>query len=150
MKRCEVDRRAGTRRGGHVGGALVGWLAILVAGAGLQSPSGGTMAGDGAGEEAAAARLDETAKAVRKEAAALDERDASGQRELRAQLLEQAKRLDGEIRRKHDELAAMLERAVEELRTEKADRSAVAAILHEVAMRLTDDLPIPLSGGGGT
>jgi hypothetical protein len=99
-----------------------------------------------AGEEAAAARLDDTAKALRKELGQLDERDASGQRELRQQLLEQAKRLDAEIRLKHDELVAMLTRAAEELRTEKADRSAIAAILHEVAMRLTDDLPIPLSG----
>ena len=43
-----------------------------------------------------------------------------------------------------DDLTAALVRAVEELRSEKADRKAVAGILHEVAMRLTDDLSLPM------
>jgi len=89
-------------------------------------------------------KLDETGKALRKEIGALDGRATGAQRELRQQLLDQAKRLDGEIQRHSEDLAAALARAVEELRTEKADRKAVAGILHEVAMRLNDELALPL------
>jgi hypothetical protein len=94
-----------------------------------------------------ASRLDETGKAVRHEALQLDERSSAAQRELRAQLLDQAKRTSEEIQRRSDELTAALVRAVDELRTEKADRKAMAGILHEVAMRLTDDLSLPTGDG---
>jgi hypothetical protein len=88
-------------------------------------------------------RLDESGKALRKEIGQLDERSTAAQRDLRQHLLDQAKRLDDEIQRRSDDLAAALARAVEELRNEKADRKAVAGILHEVAMRLTDESLLP-------
>jgi DNA repair exonuclease SbcCD ATPase subunit len=90
-------------------------------------------------------RLEETAKAVRKEIGQLDARSTAAQRDLRQHLLDQAKRLDDEIQRRADDLAAALARAVEELRSEKADRKAVAGILHEVAMRLTDESLLPFA-----
>jgi hypothetical protein len=90
------------------------------------------------------AKLDETAKAVRKEHADLADRSAAAQRELRQQLLDQAKRIDEDLQRRTEELAAALVRAVDELRAEKADRKALAGILHEVAMRLTDGISLPL------
>jgi hypothetical protein len=96
------------------------------------------------GDDKLASKLDESTKAVRKEIAGLDERSTAAQRELRQHVLDQTKRLDEEIQRRSDDLAAAFARAVEELRTEKADRKAVAGILHEVAMRLTDDLSLPL------
>jgi len=97
----------------------------------------------GAGDDEVSGRLDETAKALRKEVGLVDERATAAQRDLRQHLLDQAKRLDDEIQRRSDDLAAALARAVEELRSEKADRKAVAGVLHEVAMRLTDDLSLP-------
>jgi len=96
------------------------------------------------GDEQLAAKADVSAKALRKEIAGLDERSTAAQRELRQHLLDQTKRLDDEIQRRSDDLAASLTRAVEELRSEKADRKAVAGILHEVAMRLTDEFALPL------
>ncbi len=90
-------------------------------------------------------KLDEAAKGLRKETAELNERSTAAQRDLRQQLLDQAKRLDEEFQRRTDDLAAVLARAVDELRAEKADRKAVAGILHEVAMRLTDDLSLPIA-----
>ena len=97
----------------------------------------------GAGDEDLSRRLDEAGKTLRKEISGLDERSTAAQRDLRQQLLDQAKRLDDEIQRRSDDLAAALARAVEELRNEKADRKAVAGILHEVAMRLTDESLLP-------
>jgi serine/threonine protein phosphatase PrpC len=99
------------------------------------------------GDEALGARLDEASKTIRKDLAQLADRSTAAQRELRQQLLDQAKRLEEEIQRRGDDLAAALARAVEELRVEKADRKAVAAILHEVAMRLTDEFTLPLADG---
>jgi hypothetical protein len=101
----------------------------------------------GKGEDEAGAKVDETAKALRKELSQLGDRTTAAERDLRQQLLGQAKRLDEEIQRQADELTAALTRAVEELRSEKADRKAVAGILHEVAMRLTDELTLPLGDG---
>ncbi len=89
-------------------------------------------------------KLDETSKGLHKEVADLDERSATAQREFRQQLLDQAKRFDEDIQRRTEDLAAALARAVEELRAEKADRKVVASILHEVAMRLTDEFALPL------
>ena len=96
-----------------------------------------------AGDDELSGRLDETGKALRKELGQLDARSTSAQRDARQHLLDQAKRLDDEIQRRSEDLAAALARAVDELRSEKADRKAVAGILHEVAMRLTDELSLP-------
>jgi seryl-tRNA synthetase len=100
------------------------------------------------GDEAASARLDEAGKSLRKDLAQFGERATSAERDLRQQLLAQAKRLDDDIQRRTDDLAAALVRAVEELRSEKADRKAVAGIFHEVALRLTDELALPPHGDG--
>jgi hypothetical protein len=99
----------------------------------------------GDGDEELSGRLDESVKALRKELGQLDQRATAAQRDLRQHLLDQAKRLDDEIQRRSDDLAAALARAVEELRNEKADRKAVAGILHEVAIRLTDESLLPFS-----
>ncbi len=101
----------------------------------------------GKGGEESAAKLDDAAKGLRKELVQLGERATATERDLRQQMLAQAKRLDDEIQRRTDDLAAALVRAVEELRSEKADRKAVAGILHEVAMRLNDELSLPLGDG---
>ncbi|MBV9209246.1 MAG: hypothetical protein JOZ52_01385 [Acidobacteria bacterium] len=85
----------------------------------------------------------DTFRAFDKRATGMDEQSAKGQRELRQQLLEQSKNLSDEIRQKHGELLAALEREASELRTDKTDRSALAALFTELAMRLNNDFKIP-------
>lgn len=74
---------------------------------------------------------------------ALDEQVAKGQRELRQQILEQHQRLSDDIRKKMDEVLAALAREAQTLRSDKADRATLAALLTEMAMRLTNDFHLP-------
>lgn len=85
----------------------------------------------------------DTFRAFDKRAAGMDEQSAKSQRELRQQILEQSKNLSDEIRQKHGELLAALDREATELRTDKTDRSALAALFTELAMRLNNDFKIP-------
>jgi hypothetical protein len=93
--------------------------------------------------EALSQGIKETARAFEKRTAQMDEQSTRSQRELRQQLLEQSKSLNDEIRQKYDELTAALEREAVELRTDKTDRSALAALFTEVALRLNNDFKIP-------
>lgn len=61
---------------------------------------------------------------------------AHEQRELRLALNEQQRALSEEIERRHQTLTAELRRESYELRTAKADRSALAAMFAELAERL--------------
>ena len=92
-----------------------------------------------------ARELKETAKGLERRTTALDDQSSKGQRELRQQLLEQHQRLTEDLRRRTDDLLATLTREAQALRTDKTDRSALAALLNEMAMRLTDELA---SAGG--
>jgi uncharacterized protein YoxC len=74
---------------------------------------------------------------------ALDEQAAKGQRELRQQILEQHQRLSDDIRKKMDEVLATLAHEAQSLRSDKADRATLAALLTEMAMRLTNDFQMP-------
>lgn len=85
----------------------------------------------------------DTFRAVDKKTAQMDEQTAKGQRELRQHLLDQSKTLSDDVRQKHSELLTALEREATELRTDKTDRSALAALFTEVAMRLNNDFKIP-------
>ncbi len=94
--------------------------------------------------EALRTKLDDAAKGLHNEVKETGDRSAAAQRELRQQLLDQAKRIDDDLQRRAEELTSALVRAVDELRSEKADRKALAGILHEVALRLTDGITLPL------
>lgn len=61
-------------------------------------------------------------------------------RSLREELHEQSKSLEGEIRRRHDDAAAALSRAVAELRHAKTDRADLSALFAELAVRIGEDL----------
>jgi hypothetical protein len=74
---------------------------------------------------------------------ALDDQAAKGQRELRQQILEQHQRLSDDIRKKMDEVLAALAHEAQTLRSDKADRATLAALLTEMAMRLTNDFQMP-------
>jgi phage host-nuclease inhibitor protein Gam len=73
----------------------------------------------------------------------LDDRETNSERGMRNDLLQQARDLTEEIRARHEEIAAMLEKRVNELRDGKTDRAALATLFTEVALRLSDQFQIP-------
>ena len=66
---------------------------------------------------------------------------ARAQRELRQQILETHQRLADEIREKVDDVLARLRQEADDLRGDKADRTTLAALFTEMAMRLTHQPP---------
>lgn len=69
----------------------------------------------------------------------LGEQFSENSNDLRQQILEQSQNLHNEIRQKYEETSSAIERAVQELRTGKADRSMLADFFTEMAMRITND-----------
>lgn len=97
-----------------------------------------------------AGNLKEASQAFERRTSQLDDLIAKSQRELRQQLHDQRQQLGDDIRQRADDVLAKLAREAHELRSDKADRSALAALLTEMAMRLNDDLRItaPEEAGG--
>ena len=87
--------------------------------------------------------MKESARSLERRATSIDEQHSKGQREIRQQMLEQHQRLSDDLRQKVEEILGTLARTANELRTDKADRATIAALLTEVAMRLTDEFRIP-------
>ncbi len=87
--------------------------------------------------------ITDTARAFEKKAAQMEDQSAKSKSELRQQILDQSKSLNDEIRQKYEQLTAALQREAADLRTDKTDRSALAALFTEVAMRLNNDFKIP-------
>lgn len=73
----------------------------------------------------------------------LDERGTAVERELRSQLLQQAKDLGDDIQARHEAVGTLLEKRFQELRQGKTDRAALASLFNEVALRLNDQFQIP-------
>src|SRR5262245_30891524 len=93
--------------------------------------------------------LKEAARSLERRTTSLDEQLTKSNRDLREQMLEQQQRLSDEIRRRVDDVLGALAREAQELRADKADRAAIAALLTEMAMRLTDEFRIPGAEDGG-
>jgi DNA anti-recombination protein RmuC len=87
--------------------------------------------------------LNETAQSFQRKTAQIDDLVARNQRDLRQQLHDQQQQLSDEIRQRADEVLARLTREAHELRTDKTDRAALAALLTEMAMRLNDEFRLP-------
>jgi hypothetical protein len=87
--------------------------------------------------------LKEAAQALERRISALDDLLGKSQREVRQLMLEQHQFLSGDIRQKVDEVLAALAREAHELRNDKTDRRALAAMLTEMAMRLNNEFRIP-------
>jgi hypothetical protein len=87
--------------------------------------------------------ISDTTRSLERQNAQSDEQAAKGQRDLREQILDRSKTLAEDIRRTSESLSAALERRFDMLEHEKADRTSVAALLSEMAMRLTSDLKFP-------
>jgi hypothetical protein len=87
--------------------------------------------------------LRDTGRNLEKRLGVLDEQGAKSQRELRQQILDQSKSLTEEIRVRNRETTTALTKEITELRTAKTDRAALAGLLTDLAVRLTNDLKNP-------
>jgi len=68
-----------------------------------------------------------------------DEQTTKSQRELHEQIFNQSKSLQDDIQKKSQEILVLLEREVQQLRRDKTDRSNLAAMFAELAVRLNAD-----------
>ena len=86
-----------------------------------------------------ARELKTASDALSKKILELDNRTAEDHSGLRQELMQESRKLLEEIRHKSDSLSALVERRAEELRGQKVDRAALAALLTEVALELSED-----------
>ncbi len=75
--------------------------------------------------------------ALEKKLTQFDEQTSNNQREMREQILNQSKKLQDDIRQKYEEILGLLQRESEELRSAKTDRSTLASLFSELAIRLS-------------
>ena len=87
--------------------------------------------------------LKDLAKGIERKTSQLEEQASKAQRDLRQQILDQSKNLSEEILEHRKELSAAQDQAVQQLRTEKTDRAALAALFMEASMRLNNEFKIP-------
>ena len=87
--------------------------------------------------------LREAADALNRRLRETQEQGSSTERSLRRDLLQQSQDLSDEIRSKTEQLSTLMDRRASELRNDKADRAALAALFTEVAMRLNNEFDIP-------
>ena len=85
----------------------------------------------------------ESSQALSAKLGEAQEQTARAQSELRQQILSQSKDLNDEMRRRQDEVLALIQREVADLNHGKTDRSSLATLLTEMAMRLNNDLKLP-------
>ena len=83
--------------------------------------------------------MKETVKSFETRASEIEDQAAQAQRELREELLDQSKTLRDEIYKSQQESGAAVDRAAKELRSDKADRSALAELFTEMALRLSGE-----------
>jgi DNA-binding ferritin-like protein len=87
--------------------------------------------------------LKDLAKGIEKKTSQLEEQASKAQRDILQQILDQSKNLSEEIQEHHKALSAAQDQAVQQLRTEKTDRAALAALFMEASMRLNNEFKIP-------
>lgn len=87
----------------------------------------------------------ESSQALSAKLGEAQEQTARAHSELRQQILSQSKDLNDELRRKQDEVRALIEREVADLNHGKTDRSSLATLLTEMATRLNNDLKLPVT-----
>ena len=84
--------------------------------------------------------LRDTSQQLDQRISQLDDFVARGQRDLRQQLHAQHQELGDDIRSRVEDVLVRLAHEARELRSDKTDRKALAALLTEMAMRLTGEL----------
>jgi hypothetical protein len=93
-----------------------------------------------------AKELEESTKSLEKKYSDLDGRTTDAQREIRKLILDQSKLLRDEMLKSNQELSATLQRAIAELRHDKADRFALGDLLTEMALKLKGEFKMPKGG----
>jgi hypothetical protein len=83
--------------------------------------------------------LKTTAAQLSKKILDLDNKAAQDRSAARQELMTESRKLLDEIRQRHESLSGLLENRVQELRHAKTDRSALAALFVELAVRLKDE-----------
>jgi len=89
--------------------------------------------------------VQESSQALSAKLGEAQEQTARAHSALRQQILSQSQDLSDEMRRKQEEIAALIQREVADLNHGKADRSSLATLLTEMAMRLNNDLKLPVA-----
>ena len=84
--------------------------------------------------------LKSTAAGLDKKIQQLDNNLEKQARELRQQLLDQAKNLSNDIRSKHDEAQTSLRKTASGIRHDMVERGALSSMLTDVALRLNSEL----------
>jgi len=88
--------------------------------------------------------INESSQALSTKLGEAQEQTARAHSELRQQILSQSQDLSDEMRRKQDEITALIQREVADLNHGKTDRSSLATLLTEMAMRLNNELKLPV------
>ena len=86
-----------------------------------------------------AGELKKTAKAVEAGIQQLGARATQAQRNLHKELLDQSKALRDEVQSAHQEMRTLVDGMCQELRAGKVDRSALAELFSELALRLAEE-----------
>jgi deoxyribodipyrimidine photolyase len=87
------------------------------------------------------------AKDLDKKLSNLDAQFTTSTRDLRQQILDQYQNLSSEISSKYHELTEMQERIASELREDKVDRTALSALLTDLALRISGESLLDEPGG---
>ncbi len=87
--------------------------------------------------------IGETVKNLDLKLSHLDGRASNEIRELREQLLEQAKALGHEMRERHDQMKGQLDQEAGQIRAAMTGREALAEMFAELASRLKNDVQLP-------
>lgn len=96
-----------------------------------------------------ARQLDDTAQTFETKTTQLDDQIARGLREMRQQLHDQHHQLSDDLKRQADQILERLARESQQLQSDKTDRASLAALLNEMAMRLTDEFRLPTAEDAG-
>jgi methyl-accepting chemotaxis protein len=86
-----------------------------------------------------ARKIEALAKSLERSGSEIEEQVNKVNSNLQNQLLEQAKTLAGDLKRTQDEMVTALDRLARELRGDKVDRSAIAQLFLEAAMRFSQE-----------
>ena len=102
--------------------------------------------GRSAGDKELGRELRDSAQQFDQKLSQLDDLVARNQRDLRQQLHTQHHELVDDIRQRVEDVLGRLAHEAQELRSDKTDRKALAALLTEMAMRLNGDIRALASG----
>ena len=89
--------------------------------------------------------IHDTGHSLNAKLAELHDQTERAQSHLRQQILTQSKELTDAMRKNQEEITGMLQREVADLNHGKTDRSSLATLLTEMAMRLNNDLKLPVT-----